>query len=196
MPTTRIRRRRLHKVTVVRSGFNDAAWRAAHRTRGYAAPGTTYEDYAPAYRYGVLVADKHGHKTFAEVEPVLAAEWLTVRGPSRLDWDKARPAVEEAYTGLVRVQPVRTVRTERSAKSRTTRRKSRSTVSSTHRRTTRTRDDRTKRGPQDRARINVHEPWEVRYWCDRLGVSAPELRRAVKAAGPLAKDVRRQLRKK
>lgn len=26
-------------------------------------------------------------------------------------------------------------------------------------------DDLTNRGPADRARVNVNEEWEVRYWC-------------------------------
>ena len=43
--------------------------------------------------------------------------------------------------------------------------------------------------------MNVREPWEVDYWCERLGVTPAQLRRAVKSAGPMAKDVRRQLGK-
>jgi hypothetical protein len=61
--------------------------------------------------------------------------------------------------------------------------------------TARSGDDRRKRGPQDRARINVHESWEVDYWCKRLGVTPAQLRQAVKKAGPMAKDVRRELGK-
>jgi hypothetical protein len=161
-------------------------------------PGTTYEDYVPAYRYGVLVADKHGRKKFAEVESLLAVDWATVRGASPLDWDQARPAVEEGYTGVLRVRPVRTVRR---VKSRIVHRKSRSTKQTVTSRSSaaargRTRDDRTKRGAQDRARINIREPWEVKYWSKRLGVTPAELRRAVKAAGPMAKNVRRELRKR
>lgn len=36
------------------------------------------------------------------------------------------------------------------------------------------------RGPQDRSRINIHEEWELRYWTKELGVSADDLRRAVR----------------
>jgi hypothetical protein len=196
MPTTRTRRRRPHKITVVRPSFDNAAWRAAHRTGGYATPGTTYEDYAPAYRYGVLVADRHGHKTFAEVESLLAAEWLTVRGRSPLDWDMARPAVEEAYTGLLRVEPVGTARRKRRVTSRARTGKRTATSRSRTAKRSSTHDDRTKRGPQDRSRINIHESWEVRYWCERLGVTPAELRRAVKSAGPMVKDVRRAVGRK
>jgi len=62
--------------------------------------------------------------------------------------------------------------------------------------TTRARgDDRRQRGPGDRARVNVNERWEVDYWCKRLGVTPGQLRQAVRKAGPLTKDVRRELGK-
>jgi len=49
------------------------------------------------------------------------------------------------------------------------------------------------RGPQDRARINVNEEWELRYWTKALGVSADELRRLVAKVGVSAKAVREEL---
>jgi hypothetical protein len=51
-------------------------------------------------------------------------------------------------------------------------------------------DDPNKRGPQDRTRINVNEPHEVRYWTQTLGVTEAQLRSAVAAAGVEVKDVR------
>lgn len=51
-------------------------------------------------------------------------------------------------------------------------------------------DDKTKRGPQDAARINVNEPHELRYWCEALNCSEQELREAVKNVGVMADDVR------
>ena len=56
-------------------------------------------------------------------------------------------------------------------------------------------DDRTKRGPADRARINVHEPYEVEYWTRELGVSASRLRELVQQDGVMAADIRRALGK-
>jgi len=41
----------------------------------------------------------------------------------------------------------------------------------------------------------VSEPWEVDYWTGRFGVTPARLRQAVKKAGPMAKDVRRELGK-
>ena len=54
-------------------------------------------------------------------------------------------------------------------------------------------DDKNNRGQQDRDRINVNEAYELRYWAERFGVSAEELKRAVAEVGPMAKDVEQQL---
>lgn len=56
-------------------------------------------------------------------------------------------------------------------------------------------DDLTNRGPGDRTRINVHEAHELAYWTKTLGVSADELRAAVKAVGVMVEDVRKHLGK-
>lgn len=56
-------------------------------------------------------------------------------------------------------------------------------------------DDRTKRGPQDRSRVNVNEPYELDYWSKHFGVTPQQLRDAVKAVGPMVDDVRRRLGK-
>jgi len=56
-------------------------------------------------------------------------------------------------------------------------------------------DDRTNRGGQDRARINLHEDYEVRYWTKELGVSKDELARLVEQHGSSAERIRQALRK-
>ncbi|CAB3833872.1 MULTISPECIES: DUF3606 domain-containing protein [Achromobacter] len=56
-------------------------------------------------------------------------------------------------------------------------------------------DDLSKRGPQDRSRINVNEAHELRYWTQALGVTEAQLREAVKAVGPSATAVREHLGK-
>ncbi|WP_338498290.1 DUF3606 domain-containing protein [Pseudomonas sp. WP18] len=56
-------------------------------------------------------------------------------------------------------------------------------------------DDLSNRGPQDRARVNTSETWEVKYWCNEFGVTEEELKAAVKAAGPMVVDVRKKLGK-
>jgi hypothetical protein len=56
-------------------------------------------------------------------------------------------------------------------------------------------DNLQNRGPADRGRINVHEPWEVRWWTQALGVTEAQLRAAVNAVGVSAAAVRRHLGK-
>jgi len=55
-------------------------------------------------------------------------------------------------------------------------------------------DDRTKRGPQDRSRININEEHELKYWSEKFGVTAERLRAAVKKIGPSAEAVERELK--
>src|SRR3954468_23706988 len=54
-------------------------------------------------------------------------------------------------------------------------------------------DDLKKTGKPDDARINVEQEHELRYWSAKFGVTADEIRQAVKAAGPMVKDVRQKL---
>ncbi|MNI76408.1 hypothetical protein D3C73_1326360 [compost metagenome] len=56
-------------------------------------------------------------------------------------------------------------------------------------------DDLTNRGPQDRARINVNEDHELRYWTKELGVSEERLKEAVKAVGVAVEAVKEHLKK-
>lgn len=56
-------------------------------------------------------------------------------------------------------------------------------------------DDKTKKGPADSSRINVHEDYEVDYWTQALGISEEKLKEAVDAVGTSAKAVREHLGK-
>jgi hypothetical protein len=55
-------------------------------------------------------------------------------------------------------------------------------------------DDLSKKGSQDRSRINTHENYELRYWSERFGVSEDELKAAVKKVGNSAEAVEKELR--
>jgi hypothetical protein len=54
-------------------------------------------------------------------------------------------------------------------------------------------DNLNNRGAGDRARININEPHEIRYWTDALQVSEAELRAAVASVGVSAEEVRLHL---
>ena len=55
-------------------------------------------------------------------------------------------------------------------------------------------DDLKNRGEPDHSRINLHEVHEVQYWSRKFGISAEQLQKAVKAAGPQATDVEQHLK--
>ena len=54
-------------------------------------------------------------------------------------------------------------------------------------------DDKSKTAPQDAARINVNEDYELQYWTKELGVSETQLRDLVKKHGVSASAVRTAL---
>ena len=56
-------------------------------------------------------------------------------------------------------------------------------------------DDLSKRGSQDRTRINLSEPYEVQYWADKFDVSKERLSEAVRKVGHSADAVAKELRK-
>ena len=55
-------------------------------------------------------------------------------------------------------------------------------------------DDLTKRGGQDRKRINVNQDHELRNWAQKFGVSPEELKKAVAAVGDRADKVEQALK--
>lgn len=54
-------------------------------------------------------------------------------------------------------------------------------------------DDPTKRGPQDRSRIDIDEPYEVEYWSRELGVTPEKLTAIVRSVGPGVTTVRKNI---
>jgi hypothetical protein len=54
-------------------------------------------------------------------------------------------------------------------------------------------DNLKNRGAQDRARINVNEPHEVRYWTSKFGCTEEQLRQTVAMVGVSAEAVAREL---
>lgn len=54
-------------------------------------------------------------------------------------------------------------------------------------------DDKTKPGVQDRSRVSLTEPYEVRDWAKKFGVTKEGLPAAVKKVGNNASDVQAHL---
>ncbi len=75
-------------------------WRDNFNTRPYATGSATFEDYEPAYGYGVSSYAKYPGRAFDDIEPDLSRDWLSARGRSTLDWDRARMASRDAWERL------------------------------------------------------------------------------------------------
>jgi hypothetical protein len=75
----------------------DAYWRDNYSDRPYVEGGSSYDDYAPAYRYGVDAHSRYPNRPFDEVEPDLGREWGTARGRSTLEWERAKHATRDAW---------------------------------------------------------------------------------------------------
>ena len=72
-------------------------WRSNYAGRPYVNPGSSYDEYAPAYEYGWAAQANHSGKSFDDVEKDLATDWEQARGKSHLEWDKAKFAARDAW---------------------------------------------------------------------------------------------------
>lgn len=71
-----------------------------HWTSYYAGSGGSYEDYAPAYRYGASAADRDAYRgrSWEDSEPGLRGDWER-RNPQSA-WDKVKEAVRHGWNKL------------------------------------------------------------------------------------------------
>lgn len=56
-------------------------------------------------------------------------------------------------------------------------------------------DNLKKKRPQDASKINIHEEWELKYWCEKFGVTKTKLVQAVNTVGVSAEKVKAYLSK-
>ncbi|MES2937213.1 MAG: glycine zipper domain-containing protein [Pseudomonadota bacterium] len=78
--------------------IEESYWRDNYASRPYVKSGASYDDYGPAYRYGVDAYARHGEgRSFDEVEPELSRSWAGTRGRSSLEWQHAKHATRDAW---------------------------------------------------------------------------------------------------
>jgi hypothetical protein len=75
----------------------EAYWRKNYAGRPYVVPGATFNEYRPAFRYGVDAHRRFAGLPFDEAEPELMREWDRVKGTSSLTWGDARLAAHDAW---------------------------------------------------------------------------------------------------
>jgi hypothetical protein len=75
----------------------EAFWRSTYPSRPYFAPDVPFETYAAAYRHGWEARSKLSTRSFADVERLLRTEWEQSDAGRQLDWNRARPAISDAW---------------------------------------------------------------------------------------------------
>jgi hypothetical protein len=75
----------------------DTYWRDNYSGRPYVQSGVSYDEYSPAYRYGVDAHNRYPDRHFDDIESDLGRDWGTARGRSSLEWDHARHASRDAW---------------------------------------------------------------------------------------------------
>lgn len=78
----------------------EAYWRENFASRDYVTPGSTYDDYGPAYRYGVDTFSRYPGREFDSMESDLATEWTRAKGNSSLEWERAKYAARDSWDRL------------------------------------------------------------------------------------------------
>jgi hypothetical protein len=78
----------------------DAYWRQNYSSRPYIGDSRSYDDYGPAYKYGVDSYSRYPGRSFDEVEGDLGRDWANARGRSSLAWDNAKHATRDAWNRL------------------------------------------------------------------------------------------------
>lgn len=75
----------------------DAYWASTWESRPYVSGGASYDDYGPAYRYGVDAYGRYASHSFEDVDADLDRGWRDARGSSRLEWRDARHAARDSW---------------------------------------------------------------------------------------------------
>ena len=64
----------------------------------YADSGETFDDYRPAYRYGTYARHNYAGRDWDDsLDSELESGWERFKGASRLNWERAKHAVKEAF---------------------------------------------------------------------------------------------------
>ncbi|HEX5611825.1 MAG TPA: hypothetical protein VFX67_04180 [Burkholderiales bacterium] len=75
----------------------EAYWRENFSSRSYANSNSTFDDYGPAYRFGVSSYGRAKGRTFEQAEADLSRDWEREKGNSRLKWNDAKHATRDAW---------------------------------------------------------------------------------------------------
>jgi hypothetical protein len=74
----------------------DRYWQDAYWAEPYYRAGFSYDDYAPAYCVGYIGRAQYGG-SFDDAEKSLCANWIRIKGDSRLGLEEAMQAIRAAW---------------------------------------------------------------------------------------------------
>ncbi|MBE7369175.1 hypothetical protein [Ramlibacter pallidus] len=74
----------------------DTYWQSAYWAQPYFRAELSYDDYAPAYCVGYIGFAQYGGR-FEDAEKSLCANWIRIKGDSRLELDEAMQAIRAAW---------------------------------------------------------------------------------------------------
>ena len=81
---------------VVDPCVEEAYWQSVYWSQPYYRSECDYEDYAPAYCVGYTGFAQYGGR-FEDAEKSLCANWVRIKGDSRLTIDEAMQAIQAAW---------------------------------------------------------------------------------------------------
>jgi len=77
-----------------------AYWSENYSGRDYVENGSSFDDYGPAYDYGVYARGQYPERDFDDVDAELSGDWPARRGASSLSWERARHAARDAWNRI------------------------------------------------------------------------------------------------
>lgn len=87
----------------VNADMEDAYWQSVYWGESYYRGDCSYDDYAPAYCVGYIGYAQYGG-CFEDAEKSLCANWLRIKGDSRLEIDEAMQAIRAAWEHAAKSQ--------------------------------------------------------------------------------------------
>jgi len=87
----------------INPALEDAYWQSVYWSEPYYRGDCGYEDYAPAYCVGYIGCAQYGGR-YEEAEKSLCANWLRIKGDSRLKLEEAMWAMRAAWEHAAQVR--------------------------------------------------------------------------------------------
>jgi hypothetical protein len=84
------------------TALEETYWRDNFRSRPYVDADASYDDFGPAYTYGVDSYGRYKGQRFEDVESDLSGGWEKFKGTSKLTWEHAKNAVRDAWNRMTK----------------------------------------------------------------------------------------------